>query len=37
MECLTYERPEAHGCVLSTVVADALELKYQAICIHSVE
>ena len=34
---LTHKQLELHGCVLSTVVTDALMLKHQAISIHSAD
>ena len=34
---LTHKQLETHGCVLSTVAADGLVLKHQAISIHSAD
>ena len=34
---LTHKQLETHACVLNTVATDALVLKHQVICIHSVD
>ena len=34
---LTHKQLETHGCVLSTVAANDLVLKHQAISIHSAD
>ena len=34
---LTHKQPETNGCVLSTVPADSLVLKHQAISSHSAD
>ena len=34
---LTLKHRETHGCVVSTVVTDALVLKHQAISIHNAD
>ena len=34
---LTLKHRETHGCVVSTVAADALVLKHQAISIHNAD
>ena len=34
---LTHKKLETHGCVLSTVVADVLVLKHQAIITHNAD
>ena len=34
---LTLKHRETHGCVVSTVATDALELKHQAISIHNAD
>ena len=34
---LTFEQLEAHGCIFSTVVIDALVLKHQTLSIYSAD
>ena len=34
---LTLKHREMHGCIVSTVAADALVLKHQAISIHNAD
>ena len=34
---LTHKHMEMHGCILSTVVDDALVPKHQTICTHSAD